>query len=331
MPVLAPVLIVAGTAVLWVGSSWLERASDELGRLYGLPAVVQGSIVIAIGSSFPELATAVLAALLHDAFQLGVSIIVGSALFNVLVIPALSALVSDTMETNRDLVFKEGLFYLAAVLGFFLLLSMGAIYHPAADTAKAGFLTRPLALIPLALYGFYLMLQWVDTSEHDAPLDEDVTPWRAWARLVGGLALILVSAEALLRGVLTLGATLAIPSFVWGLTVVAVATSLPDAFASVRAAQQDRSIASLSNVLGSNTFDLLVIVPTGVLLAGTSLVDLSVAGPLLIALAVATGLLIAFMRTDLALTRREGASLLAAYGVVLAAILQLGGVLSLPI
>lgn len=329
---LASGLILGSAAVLWLGSTWLEDASERLGRLYGLPQVVQGSIVIAIGSSFPELASAVLAAVVHDAFQLGVGVIVGSALFNVLVIPAVSALASRDLPTNRDLVFKEGLFYLVSVVGFFLLLSTAALYNPTTPPELGGLLTRPLVLVPLALYAFYLLLQWADTRGNRAPAPPgEVSPPRAWARLVGGLVLILVSAEGLISGVLMIGEGLAVPEIVWGLTILAAATSLPDAFASLRAARRDRSVASLGNVLGSNTFDLLVIVPVGVLLAGASVVDMALTGPLLLVLAIATGLLIAFMRTGMVLTKREGASLLVAYGAFLVVILQIGGVVSLGI
>ena len=70
-------------------------------------------------------------------------------------------------------------------------------------------------------------------------------------------------------------------SFVWGLTVVAAGTSLPDAFVSVQAARRGEGVTSLANVLGSNTFDLLVAVPTGVLVAGTAAIDFAATVPMM--------------------------------------------------
>ena len=61
-------IIVVMTVVIWVGSSWLEGASEQLSEHYGLPQVVQGSVVAAVGSSFPELATVAFAALLTNSF-----------------------------------------------------------------------------------------------------------------------------------------------------------------------------------------------------------------------------------------------------------------------
>ncbi|MDY6777428.1 MAG: sodium:calcium antiporter, partial [Candidatus Nanohaloarchaea archaeon] len=82
------VLAVVATGVVWWGSDHLERSSEKLSIHYGLPAIVHGAIIAAIGSSFPELSSTVISALVHGEFELGVAAIVGSAIFNILVIPS---------------------------------------------------------------------------------------------------------------------------------------------------------------------------------------------------------------------------------------------------
>lgn len=325
---LATILISVSTAVLWFGASQLERASEALGEQVGIPPVVQGSIVLAIGSSFPELASVLVAALVHDAFGLGLGVVVGSAVFNILVIPAASVLASDAMPTDRDLVYKEGLSYLVAVLGLVVLLALAVVYNPVAGLDLDGVLTRPMVLLPLGLYGLYVLLQWADTRAVE-PTADGADGWRTAGRLIAGLALVLASAEGLVRGVLWLGDAWGLSPFLWGVTVVAVATSLPDALASITAARRKRTQASLGNALGSNTFDLLVVIPLGVLAAGATVVDLGSSAPLLLGLALATLLLIAFMRTGFILTRREAATLLAAYGAFLG--VALGTTLGIPL
>ena len=121
----------------------------------------------------------------------------------------------------------------------------------------------------------------------------------------------------LVRAAINLGELLGTPSFVWGLTMIAIVNSLPDTFVSVRLARAGKGVVSLSNVLGSNIFDLLVAVPAGILIAGATSVNFGVAAPLMGILTVATILLFATMRTDLRLDRREGTLLLFAYGVFL--------------
>src|SRR5699024_2329963 len=87
-------ITVIATAVLWKGSDWLEQSSEKLSLYYELPNIVQGAIVVAIGTSFPELSTVVLSTLLHADFDLRVDAIVGSAIFNILVLPCVACLIT---------------------------------------------------------------------------------------------------------------------------------------------------------------------------------------------------------------------------------------------
>jgi cation:H+ antiporter len=119
-----------------------------------------------------------------------------------------------------------------------------------------------------------------------------------------------------------------------GVTVLAGATSLPDSLVSVRAARDGRGVASLANVLGSNTFDLLVAIPLGVLIVGReeAVIDFAMAVPMFGILTAATILLFTVLRTDLRLTNPEAYALLGSYGlfvgwVVAAATGWIGGVL----
>ncbi|MDT8448908.1 MAG: sodium:calcium antiporter, partial [Wenzhouxiangellaceae bacterium] len=308
---------IAGTAIVWFGSGLLETASARLSAYYGLPEIVQGAVVVAIGSSFPELSAAVLSTALHGEFELAVAAIVGSALFNILVIPALSGLVSrEQLRANRDLVYKEAQFYMIAVAVLTLTFAFAAIYHPVADGDGIirGEMTRWLALMPLALYGLYLWVQYYDTIEHDGGVEtEQVRPGREWLKLGASLLVILAGVEGLVRAAVSFGEIFDTPAFLWGMTVVAAGTSVPDAFVSVRAARGGRAVTSIANVLGSNTFDLLVCIPAGVLVAGTAVINFSIAAPLMGLLTVATIALFLMMRTRLVLSRRESWALLVIY------------------
>jgi len=310
-------IIVVMTVVIWVGSSWLEGASEQLSAHYGLPQVVQGSVVAAVGSSFPELATVAFAALLTNSLGLGVGAVVGSAVFNVLVIPAVAAVATeDNIESNRMLVYKEAQFYMLAVSVLVITFAMAVIYYP--DTSVdylAGEVTRPLALIPLGTYGLYVFIQFQDTADHeaDAGTGSDVDAGRQWGRLLAGLLLILVAVHQLVEAVEALGLAFGVPEFVMGATVAAGATSLPDALVSIRAARDGRGVASLANVLGSNTFDLLVAIPAGVLILGSASFDFAMAVPMFAVLTLATILLFTALRTGLRLTTPESGALLVAY------------------
>lgn len=305
-----------GTAVVWAGSSALERASGQLGRHYGLPRLVQGTLIAAVGSSAPEIASTVIATIRYGEFELGIGVIVGSAVFNILVIPALSALLADSqLDTGRDVVYKEAQFYMLSVAALFLVFAFAVIYYPVAGTGLEGNITRPLAFSLLLLYGLYVFVQYLDVSEADT---KSVSLSRRpllveWTLLIGGIALIIAGVEGLVFAAVGFGEIFGTPSFLWGLTVVAAASSLPDAFISVAAARLDEPAVSLGNVLGSNIFDLLVAIPAGVLLAGTTSVSFTAAVPMMAFLIVATIVLFTFARTGMTITNSEGMAMLALY------------------
>ncbi|MEA3642341.1 MAG: sodium:calcium antiporter [Lamprobacter sp.] len=319
MQVFQYVLVVAvATAVVWRASGWLETSSVRLASHYRLPPVVQGGIIAALGSSFPEVASTVLSTLVHGEFELGIGVIVGSAIFNILVIPGISGQVGGRLEPHWMLVYKDAQFYITSVAVLLLTFSLAVIYRPVEGAALTGELTRPLALIPVALYGLYLFLQQQDTADHqrDEPpgtADSTVRPRREWLRLALSLVVILAGVEAMLWAVIGLGELFRTPSFLWGLTVLAAATSIPDLFVSLRAARKGEGTVSLANVLGSNIFDLLIAVPLGILIAGSATVDYAAAAPMMAALTLATIVLFAMLRTGMVLSRSECRLLIALY------------------
>ncbi|ABC43995.1 cation:H+ antiporter [Salinibacter ruber] len=322
MSVIATILAYAGlaivsTVVVWKGSELLESSTEKLSGYYQLPPLVQGSIVLAVGSSFPELSTAVLSAALHGDFELGVAAVVGSALFNILMIPALAGLwAEERLESTRDLIYKETQFYLISIVVLLLMFSFAVIYNPLAGgtDAQVGGVTRGLALLPLALYAVYVYLQYQDTRDHqpEAP-PEDIHLPKQGTRLVGSLLIILIGVEGLIRSAVAFGDIFGTPSFLWGITVVAAGTSVPDAFVSIRASRAGNPVTSVANVLGSNIFDLLVCIPAAALVAGTVAINYSVGMPMMGVLSLATLIVLLTMRSEMVLTTPEAWGLIALY------------------
>jgi cation:H+ antiporter len=272
-------------------------------------------VVVAIGSSFPELSATVLSTSVHGNFELGLAVIIGSAIFNILVIPGLSGLVSkEPLESNRDLVYKEAQFYMISVAVLLLTFSFATIYNPLEGERLLGQMDRKLAMLPLCLYALYLFLQWQDTVDHEPEsTPAAISVGKEWLRFGASLVVILVGVEALVRAALGFGELFGTPAFFWGVTVVAAGTSVPDTFVSVRAAQQGNAVTCLANVFGSNIFDLLVCIPVGVLIAGATTVDYAVAVPMMGFLTLATLVLFTFMRIGMAITKTECKVLLLIY------------------
>ncbi|MGI9625298.1 MAG: sodium:calcium antiporter, partial [Longimicrobiales bacterium] len=316
------------TVILWASCSKLEEASHRLALHYRVPDVVKGSVLTAVASSFPELMTAVLAIRVHQDFELGLSAIVGSAIYNILVIPAAAVFVRKApLKSNRELVYREAQFYLVAVTVLLLVMSLSVIYGGAMEPSALepsdgaavihGRLTRWLVAIPLALYGLYLFIQFEETrdSRSEMKVTDGINPIREWGVLLAATAVIALGVEVLLQSALSLGELLNTPTFFWGMTIVAAATSIPDMLISIKAAAMGRYGSSVSNVLGSNVFDLLVAVPLGVMLVGSVRVNFSQTVPMMGFLMVATIVMLAFMRHDMELTMREAFIMLTLYVV----------------
>ena len=321
------VFIVGGTlfgaGLLWLACARLEESTHRLAQHYGIPDAVKGSVLLAISSSMPELVTALLAFPVHGDFELGLSAIIGSAIFNILVIPAFCVYArGGPLKANRDLVYREAQFYLVSVAVVMLILSLSVIYGGIPPTILddgrrifTGEFTRILALFPLMLYGLYLYIQFeeVRRQRDDHPRQDGINALKEWAVLAGTILMILVGVEALLRVAIELGDLLQTPTFLWGMTIVAVATSMPDTFVSVRASVRGRTDSSVSNVLGSNVFDLLVAIPLAVMLTGAIAVNFTQIVPMMTFLVVATIVMLVFMLRDMELSMREAHVMLALY------------------
>lgn len=311
------VITAVSALVIWWGTSLLDESSERLSVYYGIPDIVQGAVIVAVGSSFPELSAATLSTIIHGDFELGVSAIVGSAIFNIMVIPALSSLIKkQKMNVSKDLVYKEAQFYIISIATLLLVFSLSVIYFPVrlSPDLTQGEVNRWLALIPLVLYCLYVFIQYQDTVEFDHPHDAGkVSPLKNWGKLAASLLIILVGVEMLLRAAISFGEIFDTPSFLWGMTIVAAGTSLPDALMSIRKAMRQESVTSISNVLGSNIFDLCVCIPAGVLIAGASTINFTVAAPMMGVLIIATIILFTFMRTNFVLSEGESWILLGLY------------------
>jgi cation:H+ antiporter len=164
------------------------------------------------------------------------------------------------------------------------------------------------------LYALYVFIQKMEVSDYEVGEQPvGIVVGKEWGRLVVSLILVVAGVELLVRAALFMGDETGIPPFVWGITVIAGVTSVPDALISINLAKKDQGVVSLSNVLGSNIFDLLVAVPVGILIAGSVAFQFDIALPLVVFLGIATVLLFIQIRTRLVVSKAESYVLLAVY------------------
>lgn len=319
-------LIIGGLVLLALGGEGLVRGAVRIAERLGVSPLLIGLTLVGFGTSAPELVTSVQASL-SGAPGIAVGNVVGSNIANILLILGISALVFPVRVASAALA-RDGAIVVATAA---LMVALGLAWT--LDRAVGG-------IFVAGLVG-YLVFAWRQeargTTDHTAAFDkalafEETHPGalhgaqapapgaglRGWlvpgALLVGGLALVVLGGRLLVDGAVALARTFEISEAVIGLTIVAVGTSMPELVTSVVAALRRHADVAIGNVLGSNIYNVLGIAGVTGLVAPTAIPD-GIArfdAPVMLAVSV---LMLVVARTGWRVGRREGAGLLALYGL----------------
>lgn len=307
------IIIVAGAAIYFAGDKFAEQSS-LLGDRLGLPRSVKGATFDAISSSMPELLAALFAVITFEQFDVALGTITGSALFNLLVIPALSLLFGPkVLKVAKEVVHRDGIFYVLSVV---ILLIAVAYFHE---------WNIGIALFFILAYLAYIFRMYRDTDRHyllqkkgivkATPIPKNsLTSILVWL----GVTLLIMTAAMyfLLEHALSMAHILNIAPALVGFTVVAIATSLSDTVVSVVNARKGDTTDAVSNIFGSNSFDILVGLSLPVLFAtiwSPVYIDQSYFG-IILALLLVTSLIVFWLyKNDYKLDRKEAALMFVIY------------------
>ena len=251
-------LFIAGLVGLVAGAELLVRGASKLALSFGLSPLVVGLTVVAFGTSAPEVAVSVGAALSGQT-DLAVGNVVGSNIFNVLFILGLSALITP-LVVDRQLIRQE----VPIMIGVSVLLVVMAL------DGRLGLGDSALLLGLMIGYTIFLVRQSRAQTAAEAAAkgdksglpNADAGSWDSRlpvqiALIVVGLALLVGGSQALLTAAITIAKALGVSDLVIGLTIVAAGTSLPEVATSVMAAIRGQRDIAVGNVVGSNVFNIL--------------------------------------------------------------------------
>lgn len=298
---LLPWLLLAGGIVgLAVGASWLVDGASRLALRFGISPMVVGLTIVGFGTSMPEFSVSVLAAA-RGSTDLSLGNAVGSNIMNLLLVLGVAAVVVPihVIGANkvliRDLVF--GLIPAAILLA----------------TARDGEISRATALLLLTVFVVFISVAVTQAKKADgADLVVKGSPLRHLAITVVGIVVLVSGSEMLVRGGVELARRFSVSEAVIGLTLVAFGTSLPELATSVTAVLKGESEIGVGNVLGSNVFNLGMVVGTAFLLKPGAVTTFVVYQdiPILIASTLVVGLIVL---RDGRINRWEGALMLAIF------------------
>lgn len=277
--------LVLGLAILVGGGTLLVRGASEIATGFGIPPLVIGLTVIAFGTSAPELVVNAMGAY-SGATDLAFGNVIGSNISNMALVLGAAALMSPIVIQSQ-LVRREIPLLLLATTSAAVLALDGPLEQ---RTALIGRSDSIVLLLFFCIFLYVTLLDFVRarkadpllTEIHDYPLFtvREADPLR-WPMAIGGIVLLYFGGDLTVDSGVKLAAGFGVSATLIGLFVVAIGTSMPELVTSIIAAAKGESDLALGNVIGSNMFNSLVVLPVSglikpVVIPSGGLVDLSV-------------------------------------------------------
>ena len=284
-----------GLTILMIGADRFVAAAGQLASDLRLPPLAVGLTVVAFGTSLPEMAVSLNAALEGNP-GLAVGNVIGSNLANTLLVLGLAAALT-ALPVSRASVMRDGAWWILATLGFLL-------------AAQSGGIGRIEGLALLAGPGLYLFTALRGGADFTEEAEAGTgAGGRTWLIVAASLAAIWIGAELAVHGAVGLSRSLGVADTVIGLTIVAIGTSLPELATTLACLRKGENQMLIGGIVGSNIFNIFAILGVvglvATLPADRSLITFDL--PILMIISLAALLM---LRTGWEVTRREGQILL---------------------
>lgn len=315
-------ILLVGFVLLIKGADFFVEGSSAVAKKLRIPSIIVGLTIVAMGTSLPELAVSVTAALAGNS-EIAVSNVVGSDLFNLLVVCGACSLFAPLAIRKSTLKLDFPLCIGCAIL----LLVMGVM------GMQVGRVDGIILLVIFIIYIAILVRQALKarantaTEESEDKVDsKDIPVWLCIIYIVGGIVAIKFGGDFVVDGASTIAQKLGMSQTLVGLTVVAVGTSLPELVTSIVASRKNEVDMALGNVIGSNIFNILFILGISGAISPMTFIQDNIVD--LIVLIVVSFLVYVFCWTRQTLEKKEGIIMLLIYFAYLiyACVRGLGGI-----
>ena len=301
--VLDIILIVLGVAMVLKGADILTEGASAVARRMNVPEIIIGLTIVAAGTSAPELFVSLVSAL-NGTPDLAVGNVVGSNTMNCMLIVGTAAMVAPMIisrsTVKKDIPFSVGASVLLMLIAF---------------DSFLGRIDGILLLVGFAVFMAYTLSQARKGQTEQVEEVKQLNPWLSAFYIVAGLALLVVGSNLFVDSASSVAASLGVSEGVIGLTVVAGGTSLPELATSVVAARKGQSAIAIGNVIGSNVFNILLILGLTATISPMQIEGITTIDMAVMLLSVTLVWLFSFTRYTV--ERWEGALLVGGYLVYL--------------
>ena len=243
-------LLVVGFCLLMKGADWFVEGASAIADRFGIPQLVIGLTIVAIGTSLPEAAVSISAALKGSA-DITIGNVVGSNIMNILVILGLTSVIC-AIPVQKSTVRYEVPFVIIitavlALLGLF--------------DNTVGRIDGVLLWVLMGVYMVYLLkMAKKGTAPEEEKKDKKLPGWKMLLMVVAGAVMIVLGSDVTVDAATQLATIFGMSERFIGLTIVALGTSLPELVTSVTAAVKGKADIAMGNIVGSNIFNILFVV-----------------------------------------------------------------------
>lgn len=308
--------ILAGLILLLLGGAALVGGASQLASRLGVPPMIVGLTIVGFGTSSPELVVNIIGGLQGET-ALAFGNVVGSNISNLALVLGAAAFL-QTIEIHGSVIRRE-LPLLLLVTTVMTVMALDNVLG--GGTAMIGRTDAVVLILMFAIF-VYITVQDIMLARSKDRLLEEVADYPLvrielgkrflWASIIVGFVLLFVGGEMTVRYSVEFASGIGIPSDVIGLVVVAIGTSLPELVTSIMAAWRKESDLALGNILGSNVFNSLIVLPVSALISDVAIPEGGV-GDLIVSWLLAAVLVPIFYFGRRTLGRTSGTLLLLAY------------------
>lgn len=303
--------IVAGLVLILVGSDWLVDGASGVARKYGISEFVIGMTIVGIGTSMPELVSSLISAIQgHGDMALGN--VTGSNICNILLILGVTALISPIKYTRSNI--RKDIPF-AILVSLFLIVMLYNCFGLFGEMGTPG-ISRVDALYLLSIFAVF-MIDSFKTAKNGAE-EEDASVkhmpmGKAIIYVLLGLAGLIFGGQVFVDHTVSIAERFHVSEAFISITLMAVGTSLPELATCVVAAMKGKNQLALGNVIGSNVFNISLIIGTSAAISPFEIQSISAVDMVMVVVVVVLLWLAAFTFKKKKLDRVEGAIFLLAY------------------
>ena len=250
------VILIVSLVGIVLGADWLVAGAVNIARRFRVSDFVIGAAIVGIGTSMPELVVSFFGALKGNA-DVAIGNVVGSNIFNVLGILGLTAVCFPVAIDKKNMTFE-----IPFCIGVSVLLMLLALNFFNGTPSTIGRVDGIILLLLFVGYMWYSFARDKQNTTDEAPVEVKepiLALWVALLKIVGGLALLITSCDFFVDNAIVIAKSWGVSDAIISLTLIACGTSLPELAASVAAACKKNTQLALGNIVGSNIFNILLI------------------------------------------------------------------------